>query len=316
MSKKTRGRLGNLLKIAVSLGVLAVLISQVDLKDTIQYLAQMNWALFLAAMALYLVGVLVRAYRWGVLVWSLGVQVSWWRLVDLYFVGSFFSQVLPTGVGGDAVRMYELARDTQQTAAAISSVLMDRFLGLFYLFAMALVALMGAHQVVPAEVRAAIAVVFALSVLGIGLLLQRTWIERWGRRLHVDRLLGRVKILRELYETIHLYSPTALFKASAASVLFNVMLVVAYYFLGLAVGIHLSLWIYFLFIPIISALLLIPSLGGLGVREGGTVGLFAQAGIDEAHALALAVAYDIGVFLTALIGAILYLIQLVREARK
>jgi len=53
-------------------------------------------------------------------------------------------------------------------------------------------------------VRIVIAVVFAASLIGIVLLLQRTWIERWGRRLGVGRLLGRIKILRELYESLHL----------------------------------------------------------------------------------------------------------------
>ncbi|MBN1136060.1 MAG: flippase-like domain-containing protein, partial [Anaerolineae bacterium] len=138
----------------------------------------------------------------------------------------------------------------------------------------------------------------------------------WGRRLGLGRLLGRIKILRELYESLHLYGPAALLKASAASVVFNLMLILAYYLLGLAVGIDQSLWIYFLFVPIISALLLVPSVGGFGIREGGTILLFAQVGVDEAHALALATAYDIGVLLTGLIGVIIYVIQSIQEARR
>ena len=314
--KKRRNLISNVVKIVISLGVLALIISRVDVRQTVEHLTQMDWLPFLAAMVLYLAGMLVRAYRWGVLVWALGIQVSWWRLVKLYFVGAFFSQFLPTGVGGDAVRVYELAHDSRQTAAVISSVLIDRFLGLFFLFAMALVALAAGWEMVPSQVRILIAVVFAASAIGVALLLQRTWIETWGRRLKIDRLLGRVKILRELYASVHLYGPAALVKASAASIVFNLMLIFAYYLLGLAVGIHQPLWIYFLFVPIISALLLVPSVGGFGVREGGTVLLFAQVGVDEAHALALATAYDIGVLLTGLVGVIIYVIQSIREARK
>jgi uncharacterized membrane protein YbhN (UPF0104 family) len=98
--KKQRDRISNILKVVISLGVLAVIASRVDVGQTLEHLAQMDWRPFLAAMALYLAGMLVRAYRWGVLVWALGMRVSWWRLVDLYFVGAFFSQFLPTGVGG------------------------------------------------------------------------------------------------------------------------------------------------------------------------------------------------------------------------
>lgn len=313
---KKRDRTLSLLRIVVSLGLLALLLTQVDLGQTVQYLAGMDWLPFLAAQILYLGGVLVRAYRWGSLIWALGVQVSWWRLVALYFVGSFFSLVLPTGVGGDVVRMYELSQDSHQTAAAISSVLVDRFLGLFVLFAMALLALLAGPDLVPFQVRLIIALVFAGCLLGGALLLQRTWIESWGRRLGAGRLLGRFKILRELYDSLHLYGTAALLRATAASVVFNLMLIFTNYLLGLAVGIDLSLWYYFLFVPILSASLMIPSIGGLGVREAAYVVLFGQAGVEADQALALALAYLATLILTGLIGAVVYIVQGVRGARR
>jgi hypothetical protein len=311
---KRRGRILNVLKVIVSLAGLAWVISKLDLGETWQELTQMNLLMFATAMSLYMAGVLVRAYRWGILVWSLGVQVSWWRLVELYFVGTFFSQVLPTGVGGDAIRMYELARDNP-AAAAINSVLVDRFLGLFTLFGMALIPLAVDYSLVSAPVRAVIITVFAVSLLLVVLVLQRTWMERWGRRLRLDRLFGRIKILRELYASVQCYSKRALLKATGVSVVFNLMHIMIYYLLGLAVGITLPVWMYFLIVPIISALLLIPAVGGLGVREGGTVALFVQAGATPAQAGALAAAFLAGVFLTGLVGAILYIVGNVREAR-
>lgn len=315
-SRKTRDRLTNLLKILVSLGLLAVLVANVDVGEAMARLANMNWALFLAALVLYLGGVLVRAYRWAVLIWALGVLVPWWRLVALYFVGSFFSLVLPTGVGGDAVRMYEVSQDSGEASSAISSVLVDRFLGLFVLFALALLALIGGYQLVEPRVRVLIAVGFFGLLAGVALLLQRTWIESWGRRLGLDRLLGRIKILRELYESIHLYGPVALLRATAASGVFNLMLFLAVYLLGLAVGIDLSLWYYFLFVPIISAVLMVPSIGGLGVREAAFVVLFAQVGVDRDQALALGLAYDAVLLATGLIGVIIYIVQGALGVRK
>jgi uncharacterized protein (TIRG00374 family) len=315
-SRKTRDRLTNLLKILVSLGLLAVLVANVDVGQAMARLANMNWALFLAALVLYLGGVFVRAYRWAVLIWALGVLVPWWRLAALYFVGSFFSLVLPTGVGGDAVRMYEVSHDSGEASSAISSVLVDRFLGLFVLFALALLALIGGYQLVEPRVRVLIAVGFFGLLAGVALLLQRTWIESWGRRLGLDRLLGRIKILRELYDSIHLYGPAALLRATATSVVFNLMLILAVYLLGLAVGIELSLWYYFLFVPIISAVLMVPSIGGLGVREAAFVVLFAQVGVDRNQALALGLAYDAVLLATGLIGVIIYIVQGTQGVRK
>lgn len=313
--EQTRNRLLNLLKIAVSLGGIAILAITQDLPHAARLLRQMDWRPFLLALLLFLSGSFVRAYRWGCLVWALGVQVSWWRLVGLYFVGGFFSLFLPTGVGGDAVKMFELSRDDGRAAPAISSVLVDRFLGLFVLFAIALLALVGSHELVSRELRLLIAVIFVGSLIGAGLLLQRTWIEAWGRRLGMDRILGRFKILRELYETIHLYGAGALLRATGASLVWNLILIFGYYFLGQAVGIEVPLGRYLLLVPIISALLMVPSIGGLGIREGATVLLFAQMGTTEAQALALAVAYDLTLIVNGLIGACIYILQGMRGAR-
>ncbi len=305
----------DLFKIAISLiGLLIILLTQ-DVKEGIRLLLNMEWLPFGAALLLLLSGALVRAYRWGCLVWALGGHIRWQRLVELYFVGSFFSQFLPTGVGGDAVKMYELSRDDRK-AAAISSVLVDRFLGLFVLFALALLALLWGYQWVEPQERLVIALVFVGSLIGVGLLWQRTWLEAIGRGLGINHLLGRVGLLRELYESLHLYGPTALLKATTASIAWNLILVVGYYLLGLAVGIALEPWYYFLFVPLISAALLIPSVGGLGIREGITVILFSQVGVPESQALALSLAYLTVLWIHALIGAALYFTQGLREARR
>lgn len=316
MDKRTRDRLANLLKIAVSLVGILILVLTQDLGEAVRLLSKLNWLPFLFGFLLFFLGVPVRAYRWGSLVWSLGVAVGWWRLVSLYFVGSFFNMILPTGVGGDAVKMYELSRDDHKVAEAISSVLIDRFLGLFVLFAMALLALVVGQELVPIEVRFVIALIFLLSVVAVVLLFQRTWIESVGKKLRLDRLLGRFKILKDLYQSLHVYSKPALLRASAASMVFNLMLIVGYYFLGVAVGIDLALWYYFLFVPVISAVLLIPSVGGFGIREGTTVLLFSQVGVSDAQSLALALVYDFTLLAIGLFGAIVYIVESLLETKE
>jgi hypothetical protein len=60
---------------------------------------------------------------------------------------------------------------------------------------------------------------------------------------------------------------------------------------------------------------MVPSIGGLGIREGATVLLFAQMGTTESQALALAVAYDLTLIVNGLIGACVYIFQGMRGAR-
>jgi hypothetical protein len=304
-----RNRIANVLRVAVSLaGILAVVLTQ-DMGQVVQILRQLDWWTFLGALLLLQFGALVRSYRWGCLVWALGIQASWLRLTGLFYVGAFYNLLLPTGVGGDAIKMYELSRDEGETGSVISSVVVDRFLGLFVLLAMALLALAADSGLVRPDVRILLVVAFLGCVTGLALLFQRTWIEVWGRRLRLDRLLGRFEILRELYTSLHDYGGAALLRATAASIVWNLILITSYRLLGSAVGIDLAIGYYFLLVPVISVLLLIPSVGGLGVREGATVILFGQAGVPESQALALAVAHDATLMVTALIGASIYIVQ-------
>lgn len=311
-----RARSLNILKILVSVAGVVVLLLTQDLRQVGLVLRQLDWRPFVAALALLLAGSVVRAYRWGSLLWALGARVSLGRLTRLYFVGSFFNLFLPTGLGGDAVKMYEVSRGDGTTAAAISSVLVDRFLGLFVLFGIALLALASSRQLAAPGIRLFLAAVFVVFLAGTGLLWQRTWLQAWARRLGLVRLLGRFRLLRDLYASIYRFGSGALARALAASLVWNLFLVPAYYLLGLAVGIAAPLGIYFLLVPVISALQMLPSVGGLGIREGGTVLLFAQAGVGEPQALSLAVIYDVTLLFIALIGATLYIHQGIEEAQQ
>ena len=314
-SQKTRSWLFSLLKIVVSVGFLALLLSRADLGQVLQRLKDMQVPFFLGGLALYIAGELVRGYRWGVLLWSLGVQVRWRRLAGLYFVGSFYNLVLPTGFGGDVVKVLELSRDTG-ASAAISSVVVERFSGLFVLFLLAALALIGSYQLVPPLVVVAILAVTLLSVLLVALLVQRTWIERWGRKLHLHRLFRRFAILRNLYQSLGLYSRKALARATGVALLFSLMQILANILLASAVGIHVPVAYFFLFVPIIAVSTMLPSLGGLGVREGAYVLLFTQVGVDHDHALALALARDLTLISLGLIGAVIYVVQNILASRR
>ena len=96
--------------------------------------------LFALAIALVQVGVIVRAYRWLILLKAVGARVPFRRAVYLYFVGSFFNTFLPTGFGGDVVRVIGIGEGATSEQAAGTAVV-DRLTGFIVLFLLALVAL-------------------------------------------------------------------------------------------------------------------------------------------------------------------------------
>lgn len=305
----TRRRLIDLAKVVVTAGLLVAVAITVDLRQIASTLAAVQWVPLLGALALYQLGLVVRAYRWQALLEGQGAHVGLLRLLGLYYVGTFYSDFLPTGFGGDAVRMFELARDGVGGPAAISTVLADRVLGLLVLLAMALVALPFSAHRVPGAIVAALLALIAGSALGLWLLLNRRLYAAASRLPLLGGVLRHEKATA-LYDSLHRFPRPALGRATAASLAFNASLILVQVGLAWAVGVRIGLGYFLLFVPIISALLVLPvSISGFGVREGGYLVLFGQAGVAASQAVAMSLlSYGLNLA-TGVVGAVLYLAQ-------
>lgn len=304
-----RDRLLNLLKIGMSLGLLVVLVWKVGWRQTWETLAGSDYRYLLAAWGLYLFSMVLRAYRWQVLlrIQELGAPLS--RLTSLYFIGTFFNTVLPTGFGGDVVRMYELSKHSQQGTQSVGTVLVDRLCGFLVLFVMASLALVFSYRLVPAIVSAVIISITLLSILGVWMALN-DGVWEWLMRLPLlSRLLQKSQVQR-FRRSIRAYRTPAISGALLASLAFNVLLMVLNYLVALALGVRISFWYFLIFIPIISLLLTLPvSFSGLGVREGGYVLLFARAGVASPLALAMSLCVYAITVATGLLGGLWYMLE-------
>lgn len=298
-----RERFLNLLKVCFSLALLALLLRQIGWQQTLETLRGAKFPYLAVAFVLYLVGIVVRAYRWQILLSALSMDLPLARLTALYFVGTFFSNFLPTGIGGDVVRVYELSKQSKRPIESVGTVLLDRATGLLVLFLIALMALIFSYPLIAPNVAAAILLLCLGSWAGLGLVLQRDWLEKWG----LLRIMAKVKQLRELYESVTACGPKAIAGALAISLVFNALLIAVNYLIALSLGVEISLWYFLLFVPLISFLLVLPiSLSGLGVREGGYVYLFAQAGVSAPLALAMSLLFYALNVVSGLIGGVLY----------
>ena len=308
------GRIGKgFLKLVVSGALLVVLVTQIDIAGTLAVVTQARWVGCFAALGLFILGVFVRAYRWKVLVGALHLRASLGYLTALYFVGAFFSAVLPTGIGGDAVKATKLARSTGRSGESVGSVVMDRFLGLVVLLAIGGVALLLNRGAVDPRLTWAVALLFTAGVAGFGLLRSRALMHRFSGFVP-GALRERLKApLMGLYEGLQGYSRGTLFHALLASFAFNVIWISVNLLLGWSLGVEAGLYDYLIFVPLVSLSLLLPSVGGLGVREMTYVGLFGLVGVPEEKAFALGILVYAIHITTGLIGGTLYLIQGVRE---
>jgi hypothetical protein len=306
-----RKQLFNLLKIVVSVGLLTFIFSQLDLPAFAKVVSQANPWWLLAALGMMMLGVVIRAWRWQILLDAIGVSVSLTELTNIYFIGFLFNNLLPSGLGGDAIRMVELSRHSERLSDAVTSVVVDRFLGLSALQAIALVALMADWDAVPPGV-AYFTVAIFLGGLVVGyLLINRALYLKLRSSLGLFRRLTDLKAIGKLAESFQRYPLSALGRSYLVSFLFNIGHIIMHVFIGLGLGAPASLVHYAIFVPITAIVLLIPiSFAGLGVREETFRQLFTQVGVPSEIAVAISLlVYVIGNVCTGLIGGIIYLLR-------
>jgi uncharacterized protein (TIRG00374 family) len=309
-----RKQLFNVLKIIVSLGLLAFIFSRLDLAAFTKVVSQANRWWLLAALVTMIVGVVIRALRWQILLTAIGVSVSLLELTNIYFIGFLFNNLLPSGLGGDAIRILELNRHSQRGSDAVTSVVVDRFLGLSALQAIALVTLLLDWQAVPVAVAYFTVVIFLGSLLIGYLLINRSLYTALRVRLGLFRRLTDIRLIGNLFESFQSYPLSALGRAYLVSFLFNISLIAMNLFIGLGLGAQVSLVHYAVFVPITSLVLIIPiSFAGLGVREETYRQLFGQVGVPGEIAVAMSLlVYFIGNICTGLIGGIIYFLRSAR----
>jgi uncharacterized protein (TIRG00374 family) len=308
-----RDRIVNVLKIGVSLGLLLLLVWKIGWRETWETLRQADLRYLVVAWSLYLFSMVLRAYRWKVLLQIQKLEAPLTRLTSLYFIGTFFNTVLPTGFGGDVVRMYELSKDSRHSAESVSTVLVDRLTGFVVLFIMASLTLPFSYRIIPPLVGVAIVAITLLTLLGVGLA-ANDGVWEWLARLPLLGSFLTTTRVQQFRVSIAAYRTRGISKALLASLAFNILLMVFNYLVALALGIRVSPWYFLVFIPIISFLLTLPvSFSGLGVREGGYVLLFGQAGVPHSLALGMSLCVYFMTVATGLLGGLLYAVQGYRD---
>jgi uncharacterized membrane protein YbhN (UPF0104 family) len=301
-------------KIAVSAGLLILLLSRTDLSALALRFRQMNLAWALAALAAYGAMIAVSAWRWRVLLRVQATEVRPWKLTESLLVATFFNNFLPSNIGGDVVRVADTAQYTGSKTLATTVVLVDRLLGLVALFLIAAAgAAVAAHRGLNLPglywlwippLLAIAALVPALrtprAVVRLGAPLERlggAWIEeRLGR---LENALGRFG-----------RDPMALVWTTVAALAVQGLLVVFYLCTAWSLAIPLPALTAVFVVPVSLAAQMLPlSINGFGVREAVFAFLFTRFRLSLDAALSLSLGGAALIMLFSLSGGALFLLR-------
>jgi uncharacterized protein (TIRG00374 family) len=309
------------LQVLVSGGILAYLLWRIDVGETADLIAASSPGYLLAALALFVGTTWGMAWRWQALLSSKGIHEPLGWLTKLYFVSYAASQILPTAIGGDAVRIVEHARRRPDAKAeAAAAVLMERVIGAvgtLLVVALGIAIAAGRYE----DVRY-VAWVEGILLVGTLVFLALVFSRRTGRHLQerifpLGRRLRIEQPVASLYRAMHEYraQPSVLLLVLAVSVATQLGRVVGIWFCGEAVGIDVSPLVYFVLGPLLFLVQMAPfTINGLGVREAFFVAFLARFDVPNDAAFAAGVLYYAALLATSLPGGFILLWRSVRPA--
>ena len=309
------------LQVLVSVGVLAFLLWQINLDQTLDIIRDSQWGYVLASFVIFLGTTWIMAWRWGALLAAKGIHEPFSWLLRMYFVSYAAGQVLPTAVGGDAVRIIEHSRrrpDAKATAAG--AVFMERVIGSAATLILAAVGLaVAAGRYEGARLLFVLEVVFVAAMILLGLMLfSRRLGETLERRLFpLGRRVKLERPLQSLYWAMHEYrlSPGVLTVVLGVTVVSQFLRVIAIWLCGEAVGADVSPVVYIILGPLLFLVQMVPfTLNGLGVREAFFVVFLGRFGVPEDVAFAAGFLFYAVSIATSLPGGFILLWRSVRPA--
>lgn len=280
-----------LLKAVVSISLLTFLLTKIDWPTVTQNLDKAILSLLLLAIFLNVVERFELTYKWNLLIKVRGIVVKFARLFWINSIGSFLGLFLPSSLGTDVVRGYYLVKNNSERSVSISSVFVDRVLGLISLLLLGLVSLLFAGNLVSKFDLNLYLVVLTIITLVFVYIFQRNETKKILELLYLKLKQHRIiEYAMKLHGSILEYKkyPKTLLLSFALTILVQVTRVLTYYAIALAFDVRISIVYFFLFVPLIMIVMMLPiTIGGLGLREGTFVAFFTMVGISVNDAVVI-----------------------------
>ncbi|MBL7156841.1 MAG: flippase-like domain-containing protein [Candidatus Omnitrophica bacterium] len=305
-----KAKISTILRVFISGGLVAILLWSMrsHFPGIANTLSRTNIFIFSLAVLMFIFIVTIVSSRLKLLFVGEGIHIPLGRVIQLSFIGYFFNNFMPTAVGGDIVKAYYASKQTKETAKSFIAVFMDRFIGLFSFICIAAFALFISWKNLNNELKALILISTLCGIASFIIILNQAIAKFILKAFSKLKLWNIGQRLSKVYMAVHEYRnrKALIFAVIGISIICQSFYFSMIYLLARALGTDLRPTTVFLIMPIVSVISMLPSLGGLGIREGAIVALFGPfIGSDNAFSLSILLLATL--LITSLVGAVIYI---------
>lgn len=295
-----------IVRLIITFAFFAFILTKIDLRNAFEAVTRIGVWSFVGQTLLLFLNTTMIGPRWQKVLECYGINLSLFPLLRIATEGYFFNQVLPTSIGGDAVRIWGLRRRGVALNPAARSVIVDRLFGLGTLFLFVVVGLpfvlaeSAAHDLIRPFL-----IILALALLaGLGFLVALQLRGRSGFLRHLQFVFDFAHELKEMVLAPSVAAPCLIY-----SIIGNLFPIIAVAWIAMPLGTNLSLADYFEIVPAALLLSVLPvSIAGWGVREAAMVVCMGEKGVSPDMAVVISVVFGIAMTLSALPGGVLWFI--------
>ncbi len=302
------------IKILVSAALLYLALRKANFADLAARLDLTSAAWLLLALAVTFLQIFIGVLRWRIVSVESGAPLPLRQAMRYNVIGTFFNQTLPSSIGGDAVRLWLVARSGAGWRAATYSIFVDRAVGLIALAIIIVGSLPWSSRLIgDAYGRSALTLLdFAALAGGAGFLLIGVlpwpWLKKWWATHHIHAC---AVIANRVIFSLRNEPAVAIL-----SFLVHFLAVVIAWCVVQSIAAPVGFGQIFLLIPPVMLITMLPiSIAGWGVREA-TMGLaFGYAGLVTNEGVNVSLLYGAVYFVAGAIGGLVWILSAEKAAK-
>jgi uncharacterized protein (TIRG00374 family) len=272
------------LKIAVSVFLIGWLLQRIGIENILNQFRSVTAGWIIAAFLLFTVSHFLGSFQWWLLLRSENIELPWKKTLGFYFIGLFFNNFLISSMGGDFFRIIDVRRISNNGTGSVSTVFLDRFMGLVVLTGMTVFAL--PWILIKGGFESTYQLLFITLLIGWFFLLFFFFNKSFAKPFAwlIKKIIPkRISVkAREVYRKIHNFGSKKKLVLQVILISIGVQSarIIMHYLAGRSLGISISLLYFFLIIPVVAVMASLPvTIGGIGLRESTAVLLFGWAGV-------------------------------------
>jgi len=279
----------------------------IDLESTGEVIKSAQVHYLIIALAVFVLINFIILWRWFIFIRALDLDVRGRDVIRYFFIGLFGNLFLPSSIGGDVIKIVGLCKDHSQKPRVVASVILDRLSGFAAIVLVATCAFIFGHSLIDDQT-----LIWPILFITLGSVAIMTIL--FNERIYaffcqIFNIFPRLKkgLMHVHYNLMLLKDKKKEgLKGIVISCVAQSTLCVCFYLIARGLNQDASIVYFLIFVPLICVASIVPSIGGLGVREAGAAYLFSKIGMETGIAVSISLIIFLFMVFVGLIGGIIY----------